>query len=236
MTIFRVISLLSLVVVVSCDSNAGIHNQSQADVLPDGEVVIADAVARVSNMPCDPALNVQLLSYGTGLRVEAYEHVDEDCEATDDYPALAHYTIKNVEYYAGRKTYLASSPLGALWIHDDRQFDPAAGWNIVTYNYEASIVPGYSPWMSYSAKSVNDENLRPSGQTTYWVRVWFQQAIAKEEVEKVVYSLQLDMEQSRAVDMSDQTAYDVLIISDFPVAHVLSQLRALTLVKNANLR
>jgi hypothetical protein len=222
---------------VACVSEEDIRSHVLADVMPDGEVKIASALARAGAEPCAKALRVNLLSQGTsGLRIETYRPIEDGCAMPPGYPAHAYYDVKTIEYYAGRKTYLAGSALGALWLHDDRQTEADNDWTLVTHDFESPLVPGFNATQTYAAATVADENLRASGETSYWVRVRLQKPLEQAEVEKMVFSLLIDTEASRPVDNSEQTAYDLLVISDFPVAHVLSQIRKNALVMAADLR
>jgi hypothetical protein len=44
------------------------------------------------------------------------------------------------------------------------------------------------------------------------------------------------MEQSHAVQNSGEIGYDLLVVTDFPIIHALSQFRRHTLVTSASLR
>ncbi len=218
-----------------CTSDRNLGKLAQADILPYGEETIADTTARVSEVPCALARRVRLLSYGDGLRIETYQVVEPGCPEPSNYPDYAQFPVASVDSYAGRKSYLANSPFGALWIHDDRQLKPEAKWRVVTYDYEANIAPGETAWQTFAATDVTDYNFLASGTQTYSVRIRLHQPLSLSEVLETTYSLLVDPAQSHVIADSDDMAYDLLVTSDFPVAHVLSQLRANSIVKSAHL-
>jgi len=224
----------------ACDlSSDETGSERLADVMPyAGQLLMEATVIRSdSEDRCPETQRVALFSRDGRLHVLTRSVAHPTCGIDPQTIDARSYSVVRVDYQRGTKVYTASSPLGVIWIRDQRLANPdGVPWGVDMFDYESPLLPPAAPPRRFRSLEVKDQNLLASGKTTHEFQVYLEEPVPADEFSVLCHSLMLEPGGAGVVGEEGDLSYSVRVVSDLEPEHIASQLSAITGVRAVRVR